>query len=46
MLKTKHTVTQPLPASQNALWKYMASYRQGHDRASQWRDVVSIPVAG
>jgi hypothetical protein len=45
MLKTKHTDTQPLPAGQSALWKYKAIYLQGKDRAGQWSDVVSIPVA-
>jgi len=46
MLKTKHTDTQPLPASQRAVWNYKAIYRQDDGRAGQWSDVVSIPDAG
>ena len=42
-----YTDTAALPAAgQAALWKYMAIYRQGDDRAGQWSDAVSIAVAG
>jgi len=42
-----YTDTAALPAAgQSALWKYKAIYRHGDDRAGQWSDVVSIPVAG
>ena len=34
------------PAGQSALWKYKGIYIQADQRAGQWSDVVSIPVAG
>jgi len=38
---------QPMAAAgQSALWKYKAIYLQADQRAGQWSDVVSIPVAG
>ena len=40
-------ITDALPApGTGAVWKYKAIYLQGDDRAGQWSDVVSIPVAG
>jgi hypothetical protein len=33
------------PAGQRVLWKYKAIYHRGDDRAGQWSDVVSLPVA-
>lgn len=42
-----YTDTAPMPAAgQSALWKYKAIYLQADQRAGQWSDVVSIPVAG
>jgi hypothetical protein len=32
-------------AGQRALWKYKVSYLQADQRARQWSDAVSIPVA-
>src|SRR5665213_2136541 len=41
-----YTDTAPLPAAgQSALCKYKAIYLQADQRAGQWSDVVSIPVA-
>jgi hypothetical protein len=39
------TVVMP-PTGQSTLWKYKGIYLQADQRASQWSDVVSIPVAG
>ena len=38
--------TTPMPAAgQSPLWQYKGIYLQTGQRAGQWSDVVSIPVA-
>ena len=41
-----NTDAQAASGGQSVFWKYKDIYPQGDDRAGQWSDEVSIPVAG